>query len=156
MLFRRVVFAVMFPAAVILPLWILVTRGIVADGIGWAFIAYLFACPILFVLMAIESGIVMARKSVRDARAVSWWDAVVLTALWLALVASGIFALPLIAVAVVVLVVAAFWLAVWEVVTETRTRVNSFMTSLDATAQGTTSRVTPTDADVIIITPNSK
>ena len=155
MLLRRAVFVAMFPAAVILPLWILVTRGIVADGIGWAFIAYLFACPILFVLLAAIAGIVTARKSVRNARAVSWWDAVVLVVLWVALVASGIFALPLVAVAVVVLVVGMFWLAVWELITETRRRVNSFMTSLEATAQGTTSRVTPSNADVIVIRPNN-
>ena len=155
MLLRRAVFVAMFPAAVILPLWILVTRGIVADGIGWAFIAYLFACPILFVLLAAITGIVTARKSVRNARAVSWWDAVVLVVLWVALVASGIFALPLVAAAVVVLVVGMFWLAVWELITETRRRVNSFMTSLEATAQGTTSRVTPSNADVIVITPNN-
>ena len=155
MLLRRAVFVAMFPAAVILPLWILVTRGIVADGIGWAFIAYLFACPILFVLLAAITGIVTARKSVRNARAVSWWDAVVLVVLWVALVASGVFALPLVAVAVVVLVVGMFWLAVWELITETRRRVNSFMTSLEATAQGTTSRVTPSNADVIVITPTN-
>ena len=155
MLLRRAVFVAMFPAAVILPLWILVSRGIVADGIGWAFIVYLFACPILFVLLAAITGIVTARKSVREARAVSWWDAVVLGVLWVGLVASGIFALPLVAVAVVVLVVGMFWLAVWELITETRTRVNSFMTSLEATAQGTTSRVTPSNADVIVITPKS-
>jgi len=55
----------------------------------------------------------------------------------------------------VVLVVGMFWLAVWELITETRRRVNSFMTSLEATAQGTTSRVTPSNADVIVIRPNN-
>jgi uncharacterized membrane protein YoaK (UPF0700 family) len=154
MLFRRAVFVAMFPAAVLLPLWVLITRGIVADGIGWAFLAYLFACPILFVLMAIVSALITARKSTRDARAVSWRDASVLTALWVAVAASGVFAVPLLAVAVVVLVIGAFWLAAWELLTETRSRVNTFMTGLEATAQGTTSRVSPSNSDVIVITPN--
>ena len=154
MLFRRAVYIAMFPAAVLLPLWVLITRGIVADGIGWAFLAYLFACPILFVLMAIVSALITARKSVRDARAVSWRDAAVLTALWVAVAASGIFAVPLLAVAVVVLVIGSFWLAGWELLTETRARVNTFMTGLEATAQGTPTTVTPSKADVIVITPN--
>lgn len=155
MLFRRAVYAAMFPAAVILPLWVLVTRGIVGNDTGWDFVVFLFVCPILFVLMGAASGLVMARKSVREQRAVSWWDAIGLTLLWVALVASGIFAVSALAATVAILVIALFWLAVWELVTETRNRVTNFMTALDATAQGATSRVTPTNAPVIVITPKN-
>jgi hypothetical protein len=155
MLFRRAIYLAMFPAAVILPVWLIITRGIVANDVGWTFLIYLFACPALFVLLMIIGGLVRARKAVRVARAVSWWDAGVLGALYLALVASGIFAVPAVAVADVILVIGAFWLVGWELITETRTRVTTFVSNLE-TGNIQSSNVPPARGPVIIIEPGTR
>jgi hypothetical protein len=127
MIIRRAVYLAQFVLAVVLPVWILVSRGIVADGLGWQFVAYLVACPVLFVALAAIAGIVSARKSVRAARAVSWLDAGLLGGLWVLLVLHGLFAIPLLAALIVILVIATFWVVSWELFDETRTRVKSFL-----------------------------
>lgn len=155
MLFRRAIYLAMFPAAVILPVWIMITRGIIANETGWTFVIYLFACPVLFVLLMVIAGLVRARKAVRVAKAVSWWDAGVLGALYLALLASGIFAVPVLAVLDVVLVIGAFWLAGWQLITETRSRVSTFVTNLE-TGNIQSSTVPPARGQVIIIEPGTR
>jgi hypothetical protein len=155
MLFRRAIYLAMFPAAVILPVWLMITRGIIANETGWTFVIYLFACPVLFVLLMVIAGLVRARKAVRVAKAVSWWDAGVLGALYLGLLASGIFAVPALAVLDVVLVIGAFWLAGWELITETRSRVSTFVTNLE-TGNIQSSTVPPARGQVIIIEPGTR
>ncbi len=127
MILRRALYVAQFPLAVVLPVWVLVTRGIVADGIGWQFLVYLVACPILFVALAVICGLVVARKDVRVTRALSWLD----TGLWLAIVVTltvyGLFALPLLAVLVVIEVIAMFWAVVYELFHETKRRVTTYL-----------------------------
>ena len=52
MLLRRALYWVQFGMAVALPVWVLVSRGIVADGVGWQLVIYLMLCPILFLTLA--------------------------------------------------------------------------------------------------------
>jgi hypothetical protein len=73
---------------------------------------------------------------VRQERAVSGWDAAVLIALWFVLVAAGFVAHSTIVAAAVVLVLGAFWFALWELVTEGRRRVRAVMDDVDATLGG--------------------
>ena len=126
MLLRRALYWVQFGMAVALPVWVLVSRGIVADGVGWQLVIYLVLCPILFLTLALLVGVTAARKSVRDARAVSWPDAAVLLVTWAAIVTYGLFALPVLAVIIVLALVGLFWLVVWELATETRDRAKAF------------------------------
>jgi len=64
----------MFPAAVVLPLWLLVGWGIFQAG-GWAFLWVLFiAVPSVLIGQIVLTLLVRARPSVRAERAVSWWD----------------------------------------------------------------------------------
>ena len=127
MILRRALYVAQFPLAVVLPVWVLVTRGIVADGIGWQFLVYLVACPILFVALAVICGLIVARKNVRDTRSLSWLD----TSLWLAVLVTltvyGLFALPLLAVLVVVEVIAMFWSVVYELFHEAKRRVANYL-----------------------------
>ena len=132
MVVRRVVYRLLFPLAVILPTWVLISRGIIADGIGWQFVAYLFIAPVLFVALMVIGAVIIATPGVRAAKAVSWPDAAVLIALWLVLIASGFFAYPALAVAAVLLVLGAFWLVVYEFVHETRRRLQKFSEDLQA------------------------
>lgn len=157
MWFRRAVYLAIFPAAVLLPLWVLVTRAIIADASTSDVLLYLVGCPALFVLMAVTGGLLRARKSVRTARVLSLRDASVLAVGWLALLASGIFALPLLAVIDIVLVIGAFWLAAWELVDETRKRVRTFVETVTTvpTIPGATpsTRIPPARGETIIIDP---
>ncbi len=159
MVVRRVVYRLLFPLAVILPVWVLVGRGILIDGIGWGFLVYLVASPILFVALVVISALVVWRPGVRQERAVSAWDAAVFVALWLVLVAAGFVAHPAIVAAAVVLVLGAFWFTVWELLAESRRRLQAAMDDIDATLGGArasmppTARPRPVDiGEVIVVT----
>jgi hypothetical protein len=156
MVFRRASFYWQFAAAVLLPVWVLVGRGILGSDVGWDFLFYLVVCPILCVAMLAVVGATVARKGVRTTRALSWQDVAVLLPWHAAILAYGFFASSLIAVAVVLLGIAAFWSAAWQLYSETRTRVkNAF--SLDAVDTGTyrAEGYRPGDdaGRVIVITP---
>jgi hypothetical protein len=157
MVVRRVAYRLLFPLAFLLPVWVLVGRGILLDGIGWSFLGYLIVCPILFVMLLLIGGLVVWRPGVRQERAVSPWDAAVLIALWLVLIAVGFVAHPAIVAAAVVLVLVAFWFALWELVTEGRRRVQAVMDDVDATLNGSRASVpqrpSPVDiGEVIVVT----
>jgi hypothetical protein len=147
MLLRRAVYLAQFPLAVVLPLWVLVTRGIIADGIGVDFLVYLFACPVLFVALATISGLISARKQVRVSRAVSWLDAGMLAALWIAIAAYGLFAETGLAAVVVILLALTGWVVTWELVEETRSRIRGFAAGLEAGPRR------PGDAGRIVVVP---
>ncbi len=93
----------------------------------------------------------------RVAKAVSWPDAAVLIALWLVLIASGLLAYPALGIAAVLLVLGAFWLAVWEFVRETRRRLQKFTDDLQAAQQQQATQQRPPAApidmgEVIVVT----
>jgi hypothetical protein len=134
MVLRRALFWAQFGMAVALPVWVLVSRGIVADGIGWQLVIYLVLAPVLFIALGLVVALTVARKRVRETRAVSWRDAVALLVTWAAIFTYGLFAFPLLAVIVVLAVVALFWLVTWELVTETRDRVKTFFDAATAPA----------------------
>jgi hypothetical protein len=157
MVVRRVVYRLLFPLAVVMPIWVLISHGIIADGLGWQFVAYLFISPVLFVALMVISAIIIATPGVRAAKAVSWPDAAVLIALWLTLLASGLWAYPALGIAAVLLVLGAFWLAVWEFVRETRRRLQQFSDDLQAAQQqqatGKRPPAAPIDmGEVIVVT----
>jgi capsular polysaccharide biosynthesis protein len=147
MILRRGVYWAQFAMAVLLPLWVLVSRGIIADGIGWQFVVYLVLCPMLFVALAALVGLTVARKRVRTTRATSWLDAAALLVVWAAVFTYGLFALPALAAVVVLSIVAGFWVAVWQLVTETRDRVKGYFEA----GQVQQPRVIP---DVIVVPRN--
>jgi hypothetical protein len=154
MWFRRAVYVSLFPVAVILPLWVLVSRGVLANELGWQFLVYLFACPFLFVVMSVISAFVAFRKSSRSARAVSWTDAAILVALDLAVIAMGLFSTPLVVALVIALSIAAFWVTLWELGRETRKRFNGFVDGLEASgrrAAATPSSVIPPSSGQTIL-----
>jgi hypothetical protein len=149
MVIRRAVLIVQGPLAVLLPIWVFISRGIVADGIGLQSVVYLFACPLMFVILAAVTGLTWMRKLVRLDRAVSWADAALLIALWATLIAYGFFAEAPLAALAVVLLLLAFWYFVFELVTETRARLKSFSMRLESSRK-------PGDAGPIIVVPDPK
>jgi hypothetical protein len=122
---RRAFYYAQFWAIPVLPLWLLVGRGIAIDGAGWELLVLLFATPALTVGLIVVMGLTVARKAVRRARLLSWVDVDVLAAWYLAIIAGALVASPVIAVVVLALTLVAFWSAVWQLVVETRHRVNA-------------------------------
>ncbi len=118
---RRVFYRWMFPAAVLLPLWLLIGWGVFGAG-GWAFLWVLFiAIPSVFFGQIVLALLVRSRPSVREARAVSWFD-VAGFAVWHALVVIvGCFVESWFSAALGFAIIAAiglFWLSIWQLRTE--------------------------------------
>jgi len=131
MVLRRAFYYVQFWAIPVLPLWLLIGRGLMMDSVGWGFLALLVACPLLSLAMIAVMGITVARRSVRRARMLSWADASILTAWYLSIAIAGLIASPAVAILVVVLTLVAFWAAVWQLFAETKQRVNSAFASVE-------------------------
>jgi hypothetical protein len=123
MVLRRALYYWQFIGAVVLPAWVLIGRGIILADVGWDFVLYLVLCPVLFVAMLAAAGLTVARKKVRDLRAVSWLDAAIIGAWHISIIAYGFLALSGLAAIVVVVALLAFWNATWQLYTETRSRV---------------------------------
>ena len=126
MVLRRALYWAQFGMAVALPIWVLVTRGIIADGVGWQFVIYLVIAPILFVTLSVLLALSVILARVRGTRVLSWPDVAVLLVMWASIITYGLFALPALAVVVVLSIVAGFWVVVWELATATRARVKTF------------------------------
>ncbi|WP_205030336.1 MFS transporter [Salinibacterium amurskyense] len=135
MMIRRAFYYWQFIAVIVLPLWVLIARGIYGSSVGWDFVLFLILCPILaFALLAI-AGLTVARKSVRDSKQVSWIDAGVLAAWHAAIIIYGFVDAPFPAALIVIVAIAAFWIALWQLVTETRNRFTSLVEGFERDAQ---------------------
>ena len=158
MVLRRALYYWQFIGAVVLPVWVLIGRGIILADVGWDFVLYLVLCPILFVAMMAVAGLTVARKNVRDSRAVSWQDVAVVGAWQISIIAYGFVALTGLAAIIVIVGLVAFWSAAYQLFTETRGRVKEAF-SLGPIDTGTYSANTYDPAvdagQVIIITPEN-
>lgn len=125
MLLRRSLYYAQFALAIVAPASVLVMRVIAADGVGSSLLVYLILAPITTVALAAITGLIVARKSVRQSKAVSWIDVAVLVSIWVSLFFYGLFALPLLAVLVIMLIIAGFWTVAYEFFVETKSRVKS-------------------------------
>ncbi len=159
MLIRKALYWWLFPAAVILPVWLIVGWAAFSAGSGWTLLGLLILCPVLFVVLLAVGGILVARRSVREARAVSWLDAGLVTAWHAAIIAFGFFpagASGWIAVLAILLFLAVFWVGLWELVTELRLRVQQTFEAYERIAQPPSEPGRPRadygeGADVIIV-----
>lgn len=153
MIIRRALFFAQFGAAVVLPLWIFIARGIVNDGLGWDIVSYLFVCPALFVIMMVIAVLNYARKSVRASKQLSWLGAGIQLALYSVLIVAGFVTSPVVVALVAIIVVGAFWVAVWELVTETRSRFRGFVDELGRVSAQPETTVRG-DAEIFVIKPS--
>lgn len=136
MIIRRAFFYWQFAAVVVLPVWLVVGWPIFGAG-GWAVLGVFLGAVVLGLAMLIVSLLFTARKSVRTERALSWADVGVL-AVWHALiVAVGFYASasPWLSILVIVVGVAAFWFAIWELVDAARKRMRVVMDDLEKAAK---------------------
>ena len=156
MLARRAFYYWQFPAAVLLPGWLLVGWSLWGEGSGFVGIA--LTAPLLVVAVLVVAGLTVPRRSVRQAKAVSWLDLGVVGLWHLLVIALGFFgqATNLLAVLAVAGGIAAFWLVIWELVDETRKRVRRVFEQIDRAARPNPQQSrTPIDAgEYIVLPPN--
>ena len=131
MLLRRIFYRWQVVAAIVLPLWLVVGEAVMGGSAGGA-LGLLILVPLIGVAMLAVAGLIVARRSVRRSRAVSWPDVGVLAAWHACIVIAGFEGrgASIFGALAVVAALGAFWLAIWELVTETRRRVSAAMESL--------------------------
>lgn len=127
----------LFPAAFLLPLWLLAGWGIFQAG-GWAFLWVLFiAIPSVFFGQLILAMLVRARGSARAQSAVSWWDVLGFGAWHALIVATGfynpVWFAPVLVLAVVV-AVALFWLVLTQLWRDVRVSSSVVLHTADGTS----------------------
>ena len=159
MVIRRAVYRWLFPAAFVLPVWLLVGWGISGAG-GWAFVwVLLLGIPSVFIGQTVLTLLVRARGTVRAERAVSWTDVAGFAVLHALTISLGFFgtwwwgaAFGLTIVVALVL----FWTELWQLWREARPAgLVAFRATSSGTlgGQGATSR---TDrGDVVVIQERS-
>jgi len=158
MWFRRGLYFWQFAAVLALPLWVFIARGIFGSSLGWDLLLFVFLCPLLAISMLIVVGLTVARKAVRATRSVSWLDAAVLVVWHGAIIAFGFVDTSWVVVLVVIAAIAAFWIAIGQLVIETRDRVRGVVAGFEEAARvdrSSTMRGAPIDdGDVIIVHPS--
>ncbi|MDM4762905.1 hypothetical protein QT381_07790 [Galbitalea sp. SE-J8] len=153
MVLRRAAYLALLPLVVVLPTWLLIARGVVAADGATDVLATIVVSFVLFVVLGVGAALVVARRSSRLARATSWADAAVLLGVTVALAAAGVTTSPFAVVPAVLLVLAWFWLALYEFVAEARARVRAFVDGVDPRVRDAMRR--RPDADVYVIRPPS-
>lgn len=135
MLVRRVFQRWQMMAVVVLPVWLAVGWAIFGRG-GWGTLGLVIVVPVAFLLLGIVALLVSVRPTVRQQRAVSWTDVGVLSAWHLAIIATGFYgaSASLFGVLAILLAIAAFWLAVWQLVTDGANRVKASMAEFERLA----------------------
>lgn len=123
---RRGFFAWLFPAAIVLPVWLVVGWAIF-NASGWAFLGTIFvAAPAVFAGELIVALLIRSRPAVRASRAVSWWDVLWVTVWHGLVIALGCFfqtSFALILVCAILGFLALFWSSLAQLWAQAR---NSF------------------------------
>lgn len=133
---RKAFYYWQFAAVVVLPIWLMVAASIFKTT-AWQVLGATFGALAIGFGLLVVSLLFIARKEVRLEKAVSWADVGVLTVWHALIVLMGIYSVtaPWISVLVVLVGLAAFWFAVWELFDAARKRVREAMVYLDETAR---------------------
>lgn len=153
---RRAFYSWLFPAAVVLPLWLLIGWGIFNAG-GWAFLWVLFiAIPSVFLGQLVLTLLVRARPSARETRMVSWWDVLGFTVWHVLTIAVGCYPqawFPLLLTGAIAAALAMFWLMLWQLWSEARGAASGIriMTGAQTDAEPEAPGRSSADGEVFII-----
>ncbi len=151
---RRAFYTWLLPAALVLPLWLLIGWGVFQAG-GWAFLWVLFiAIPSVLVGQIVFSLLVRARPSARHQRAVSWWDLAGF-GLWHALtIALGFYpegAFGWLLTAAIVVGLAMVWLLLWQLWAEARGTFDAVHVSVRTDIESDVSGLDSPYPEVIVV-----
>lgn len=122
MALRRIFSRWLWPAAFVLPLWLLIGWGISGAG-GWAFLWVLFvALPSVFAVQSVLTLLNRARPSVRRTGEVSWLDVAGFATWHVLTILVGLFNEAWFGLTLALAIVGAlgvFWLQIWQMWRET-------------------------------------
>ena len=135
MLIRRAFSSWLGPAAVVLPIWLAVGWAVFGGG-GWGTLGLVVVVPVAAVALAIVALLVRVRPAVRAERAASWIDVGVVGAWHAAIIGLGFYGATstIFGVLAILLGIAAFWVAVWQLVRDGARRVQATMTEFERLA----------------------
>ncbi|MFB9309480.1 hypothetical protein ACFFRL_09760 [Agromyces hippuratus] len=135
MLLRRALYRWQMIAIIVLPVWLAVGWAIFGGG-GWGTLGLVIVVPIAFIVLGIVALITNVRPTVRQERALSWIDVGVLTAWHLSIIGTGFYGPTAtgFGVLAILLGIAAFWVAVWQLVTDGANRMKASMAEFERLA----------------------
>ena len=135
MLIRRAFLRWLVAAVVVLPIWLAVGWAIFGGG-GWGTLGLIITVPIAFIALGIVALLVWARPTVRAERAVSWTDVAVIGAWQASIIGIGFYGQgsTFFGVAAILLAIAAFWVAIWQLVSDGARRVQATMSEFERIA----------------------
>ncbi|WP_143231347.1 hypothetical protein [Agromyces cerinus] len=122
-------------AIIVLPVWLAVGWAIFGGG-GWGTLGLVIVVPVAFIVLGIVALITNVRPTVRQERALSWIDVGVLTAWHLSIIGTGFYGATAtgFGVLAILLGIAAFWVAVWQLVTDGANRMKASMEEFERLA----------------------
>jgi hypothetical protein len=151
---RRAFYFALFPAAAVLPAWLLVGWALFGAG-GWGLLGVLLGSLALFIGMMATSALIIARATVREQRAVAWPDVGLQFLNYAAIAALGFFPPvgSVLVVLVILLSIATFWIVLWELFADMRQRVRTVFAGFEnaAQSQGTAAPGIRADGEYIVI-----
>ena len=135
MLIRRAFLRWLVAAVVVLPIWLAVGWAVFGGG-GWGTLGLIITVPIAFIALGIIALLVWARPTVRAERAVSWTDVGVIGAWHASIIGIGFYGQgsTFFGVAAILLAIAAFWVAIWQLVSDGARRMQATMSEFERLA----------------------
>lgn len=144
MLIRRAFLRWLIAAAVVLPIWLGIGWAIFGGG-GWGTLGLVIVVPLTFIALAVVALLVYIRPTVRAQRAVSWTDVAVVGAWHAAIVGIGFYGESgaFFGVIAILLAIAAFWSAIWQLIRDGARRMQATMTEFERLAAQQTGQAGP-------------
>jgi hypothetical protein len=135
MLLRRALYRWQMIAVVVLPVWLAVGWAVFGGG-GWGTLGLVIVVPVAFLVLGVVALLTNVRPTVREQRALSWTDVGVLTAWQLSIIGTGFYGATAtgFGVLAILLGIAAFWVAVWQLVTDGANRMKATMAEFERVA----------------------
>ncbi|MEY2849861.1 MAG: hypothetical protein RI885_2528 [Actinomycetota bacterium] len=166
---RRAFYWIQLAAIVALPVWIVVAIAMSPRSLGAQDLLALLSWPALAVAMLVVTGLTWARRAVRSTRTLSWMDVasvgtwITVAAVYGAFIAgSSALGSGLTGGLLVLVSIAAFWVAIWQLVRAARQRVETVMAQFDratvrvdsvSAGEYTSTREARGDGDILTIHP---
>lgn len=144
MLIRRAFLRWLIAAAVVLPIWLGIGWAIFGGG-GWGTLGLVIVVPLAFIALAVVALLVYIRPTVRAQRAVSWTDVAVIGAWHAAIVGVGFYGASgaFFGVIAILLAIAAFWSAIWQLIRDGARRMQATMSEFERLAAQQTGQAGP-------------
>ena len=135
MVIRRAFFRWQYLAIVVLPVWLAIGWAIFGGG-GWGTLGLVLVVPLTVITLGVVALLMSVRPTVREQRALSWTDVGVLAGWHAAIIGTGFYgaSATLFGVLAILLAIAAFWLAIWQLVGDGARRVQASMAEFERLA----------------------